>query len=543
MGMENKAERTRPMFRRWFYAVSTVLFIIIALIALFWLPALWSLLILVPLFMLGLYDSIQREHAIRRNFPLIGRLRYFFEEIRPEIQQYFIELNTDAYPIEREMRSLVYQRAKGELETQPFGTQRDTDAVGYEWVAHAMADTEKLEEEPRVDIGAGRCAKPYSASRLNISAMSYGSLSPHAIEALSKGARMGNFAHNTGEGAISPYHIAGGGDLVWQIGTGYFGCRTKDGKFSDSMFAENASRDQVRMIEIKLSQGAKPGHGGMLPGVKVNEEIAKIRGVEVGQTVLSPPRHSAFNSPKQLLEFVELLRERSGGKPVGFKLCIGRRIEMLGICKAMLETGMMPDFITVDGGEGGTGAAPLEFSNSVGMPARDAWAFAHNALVGAGLRDKTKLIASGKIMSGFHMVRAMALGADLCNSARGMMLAIGCIQALRCNNDTCPTGVATQNKALYNGLVVEDKAPRVHRFHNATIDAFLELLNAIGVDRPEHITPDLVFRRVSDQRVMPLSELYEFIPPESLISGADIPQIWSREWALAQSDSFRAQTA
>ncbi len=528
------------MFRRWFYAISFVLLVLIAVTASFWLPALWSLLVLGPMFIVGMYDSLQTGHTIRRNFPLIGRLRYIFEEVRPEIQQYFIELNTDAYPIEREIRSLIYQRAKGELETQPFGTQRDTNAVGYEWVAHAMADTERLEHEPRVDIGAGRCARPYSASRLNISAMSYGSLSPTAVESLSRGAKLGGFAHNTGEGSISPYHIRGGGDLIWQIGTGYFGCRATDGSFDEHRFGDNAAREQVKMIEIKLSQGAKPGHGGVLPGIKVNKEIAEIRGVTIGETVISPPRHSAFHSPKQLLEFVELLRDRSGGKPVGFKLCIGRRVELLGICKAMRETGMSPDFITVDGGEGGTGAAPIEFSNSVGMPARDAWAFAHNALLGAGLREQVKLIASGKIMTGFHMIRAMALGADMCNSARGMMLALGCIQALRCNNDTCPTGVATQNRALYKGLVVEDKSPRVHRFHRATIESMLELLSAIGVDRPEHITPDLIFRRVSDQRVMSFEELYEFLPARSLIEDVPIPEVWRREWAAANAESFRA---
>lgn len=527
------------MVRRLFFVISVIVLLIVGLGAYYSVFALLALFIVLPLIGLGMYDALQREHAIRRNFPVIGRLRYLFEEIRPEIQQYFIELNTDAYPIEREMRSLVYQRAKGELETQPFGTQRDTNAIGYEWIAHAMADTNRLEEEPRVDIGMQRCAKPYNASRLNISAMSYGSLSPHAIEALSRGAKMGNFAHNTGEGAISPHHIRGGGDLVWQIGTGYFGCRAKDGGFDRSNFADNASRDQVRMIEVKLSQGAKPGHGGVLPGVKVNEEIAKIRGVPVGQTVVSPPRHSAFNSPKGLLEFIELLREQSGGKPVGFKLCVGRRVELLSICKAMRETGMMPDFITVDGGEGGTGAAPLEFSNSVGMPSRDAWAFVHNALVGAGLRDQVKVVASGKIMTGFHMIRAMALGADLCNSARGMMLAMGCIQALRCNNDTCPTGVATQNKALYKGLVVEDKAPRVHRFHKATIASMIELLDAVGVDQPEHITPDLIHRRISDQRVMTFEEIYEFIEPNVLVDGGQVPEIWTREWAAASSDSFR----
>ncbi len=527
------------MFRRWFYAVSTLLLLAIALTAWFWSPVLWSLVVVLPLVFMGLHDAIQREHTIKRNFPLLGRLRYLFEMLRPEIQQYFIELNTDAYPIEREMRSLVYQRAKGELETLPFGTQRDTGAVGYEWVAHSLADCKALSGDPRVLIGEHTCAKPYSASRLNISAMSFGSLSPTAIRALSTGAKLGNFAHNTGEGAISPYHLAGGGDLIWQLGTAYFGCRDTHGRFDPALFAERSAHDQVKMIEIKLSQGAKPGHGGVLPGVKVTREIAEIRHVEVGKTIVSPPRHSAFSTPKEMMEFVARLRDLSGGKPVGFKLCIGRRVELLSICKAMIETGIRPDFITVDGGEGGTGAAPLEFSNSVGMPARDGWAFAHNALLGAGLRSRIKVVTSGKILTGFHMVRAMALGADICNSARGMMLAIGCIQALRCNNDTCPTGVATQNPALYKGLVVEDKSERVRRFHMATISSLLELLHAMGVERPEDVTPDMIFRRVSDRRIMTFSEIYEFLEPGSLAEGGDVPAVWRREWEQASGDSFR----
>lgn len=527
------------MVRRWFYAVGLLVLVAIGLIALVWTPVLWVLVVVGPVLALGVYDTLQHEHTILRNFPLIGHFRYLLEKVRPEIQQYFIELSTDAYPIEREMRSLVYQRAKGELETQPFGTQRNTNAVGYEWVAHSLASCEHLESEPRVLIGEGTCAKPYSASRLNISAMSYGSLSPTAIRALSTGAKMGGFSHNTGEGGISPYHLAGGGDLVWQIGTGYFGCRTSDGGFDEGLFAENARGETVKMIEIKLSQGAKPGHGGMLPGVKVHKEIAQIRGVPEGVTVISPPRHRAFKTPKEMMAFIAHLRELSGGKPVGFKLSIGRRVELLSLCKAMIETGIRPDFITVDGGEGGTGAAPLEFSNSVGMPGRDAWAFAHNALTGAGLRDQIKVITSGKILSGYHMIRAMALGADLCNSARGMMLSLGCIQALRCNNDTCPTGVATQNPALYKGLVVEDKCHRVKGFHAGTIASMLELLNAMGVERPEDVTPDMLFRRVSDKRIMSFGEIYEFLGARSLVDGGDVPGVWRSEWDRASADSFR----
>lgn len=526
------------MVRRWFYGVSLGLIVAIVLIGMVWVWVYWALLVVAPLIALGLYDSMQTRSTILRNFPVIGHLRYLFEMIRPELQQYFIELNTDAYPIEREMRSVVYQRAKGDLETLPFGTQRDVNRVGYEWVSHSIADVEDVAEEPRLIIGNTSCEKPYAMSRFNISAMSYGSLSPTAIKALNKGAKDGNFAHNTGEGGISPYHLEAGGDLIWQIGTAYFGCRTEDGRFDGDLFAKSAQRDSVRMIEIKLSQGAKPGHGGMLPGAKVNEEIARIRNVPVGETVLSPPRHSAFKTPIEMMEFVARLRELSGGKPVGIKLCIGRRIELLAMCKAMIETGITPDFITVDGGEGGTGAAPLEFSNSIGMPARDGWAFAHNALVGAGLRSRVRIIASGKILTGFHMVRAMALGADACNSARGMMLALGCIQALRCNNDTCPTGVATQNPALYKGLVVPDKAQRIARYHQATIASFLEVMNAMGITRPNQISPDMLYRRVSGTSIKTFAEIYEYLEPGTLIEDGNHPDIWRREWNAASPFTF-----
>jgi len=526
------------MVRRWFFGVSAALLIGVGVAALVWPPALWSLIVLAPLIGLGLHDALQRRRTILRNFPLIGHFRFIFEDVRPEIQQYFIESNIDAFPIEREFRALVYQRSKGELETQPFGTQRDVYRVGYEWASHAAAPTEPLHDPPRVTIGAETCRQPYDASLLNISAMSYGALSKNAVMALNRGAAKGGFAHNTGEGAVSPYHEEGGGDLIWQIGTGYFGARTEDGGFDPDIFAAQAARDQVKMVEIKLSQGAKPGHGGVLPGKKVTPEIARIRGVPVWETVFSPPGHSAFVTPAELIDFLADLREMCGGKPVGIKLCIGRPEEFLAICKAMTESGKTMDFISVDGGEGGTGAAPLEFSNSIGMPARDALVFAHSVLRGAGLRDKVRVIASGKILTGFHMVRAMALGADICASARGFMLSLGCIQALRCNTDHCPTGVATQNPALTKGLVVTDKSERVYRYHKATVEACLELVSAMGLSHPDHLRPHHIFRRVADMRVQHFGDLYDILEPGELLSGEASQERLQATWNAARPDRW-----
>jgi len=510
----------------------------LVLVAPVWPPVLWSLVVIAPLIGVGLHDVSQTKHTILRNFPVIGHGRYWMEKIRPEIQQYFVESNIDARPIEREMRAIVYQRAKGELETKPFGTERDLYRVGYEWAAHALSEVGRLDKEPRVTIGSPQCVKPYSASLLNISAMSYGALSPAAIRALNRGAKKGCFYHNTGEGGLSPYHLEAGGHLVWQIGTGYFGCRTKDGRFDPDMFADKTAQDQVCMIELKLSQGAKPGHGGVLPACKVNKELADIRNVAPGEDVISPPRHKTFSNPMEMIEFIARLRELSGGKPVGFKLSVGRRVEFLSICKAMLQSGITPDFITVDGGEGGTGAAPLEFSNSLGMPAREAWSFVHNALVGIGKRNEVRVIASGKIMTGFHMIRAMALGADLCNSARGMMFALGCIQSLRCNNNTCPTGITTQNPALMKGLVVADKAERVFRFHRATVQSLLDLMDAMGISGVRDITPDLIFRRIGDMRVKTYAELYDFLEVGQLLSGDEVPPDWAEAWRDASPTAF-----
>jgi glutamate synthase domain-containing protein 2 len=526
------------MVRRWFYALAALALGLIGSLAVLWPPTLWALVVVGPLVIVGLYDSLQREHTILRNFPLIGHARYLLESLRPEFHQYFIESNVDAFPIEREFRSIVYQRAKGALETRPFGTQRDLYEVGYEWAGHSIAPAQTFEEPPRVSIGGPDCSRPYSASLLNVSAMSFGALSKNAVLALNHGARKGGFAHNTGEGGISPYHLEPGGDLIWQVGTGYFGCRTKDGRFDPERFTEQSRRETVRMIELKISQGAKPGHGGILPGVKVSPEIAAIRGLPAGKTVFSPPGHTAFTTPRGLVEFLAKLREMSGGKPTGFKICIGRRAEFYSACKAMVETGVTPDFITVDGGEGGTGAAPLEFSNWVGMPALDAWSFVDNALRGAGLRDRVRVVAAGKILTGFHMMRALALGADLCVSARGMMLALGCIQALRCNTDHCPTGITTQNPDLVHGLDVTDKSERVARFHAATVRGFLELLAAIGLERPADLTPHDIYRRVDQGEARRLDELSEPLESGELLAGGGSPAV-QREWAAARADSWR----
>jgi glutamate synthase domain-containing protein 2 len=514
-----------------------ILLMIVA-VAIVWPPILWLLLLVVPVAAVGFRDALQREHTVLRNFPLIGHLRYGFEGIRPEIQQYLVESNIDAFPIEREFRSLVYQRAKGELDTRAFGTQRDVYKVGYEWASHSLAARAPEGDPPRVRIGGPECTQPYESSLLNISAMSFGALSDRAVLALNGGAAIGGFAQNTGEGGICDQHLESGGDLIWQIGTGYFGCRTPAGRFDPEAFRIGAHRPAVKMIELKLSQGAKPGHGGVLPGVKNTELIARIRGVEPGETVLSPPSHSAFDSPRGLLEFVARLRELSGGKPVGFKLCIGRRTDFFAICKAMVETGITPDFITVDGGEGGTGAAPLEFSNSMGMPARDAWVFAHNALVGAGLRDRIRIIASGRILSAFHMIRALAIGADICASARGFMFSLGCIQSLRCNNNTCPTGITTQDPVLTYGLDVEDKRARVARFQHGTLHAFMEMLGAMGLSSPGQLAPHHIFRRVDDLRVRNLQELYGSLEPGQLLDDDRIPDDMREEWHQARSDCW-----
>lgn len=524
--------------RQCFFLLIVIFSLGIYILGLFWTPINWLFILVVPVLFLGLVDVFQTKHSIRRIYPVIGRFRYMFESVRPEIQQYFVESDINGRPVSREFRSLIYQRAKGDRDTRPFGTIFDVNRDGYEWINHSLAPKAVTHHNPRVEFGGPDCSKPYSASPLNISAMSFGSLSKNAIMALNKGAKAGGFAHNTGEGGLSPYHLKYGGDIIWQIGTGYFGCRNAEGNFDKDLFQQYACRDEVKMIEIKLSQGAKPGHGGILPAVKLTEEIAKIRHVPMGQDVISPAAHSAFSSPQGLLDFVALLRRLSGGKPVGFKLCIGQPKEFLAICKAMLESGITPDFITVDGGEGGTGAAPTEMTNSVGTPLRDALIFVNSALLGIGLREKIRIIASGKIFSAFHLLRIIALGADTVNSARGMMFALGCIQSRACNTDNCPTGVATQNPARYKALNVEDKARRVTNFQRETIHNLVELLAGAGLDDLQQLKPEHINRRVNGTVVKTYKQLYPFISDCCLLQSESIPENWLEAWHLAHPDQW-----
>jgi glutamate synthase domain-containing protein 2 len=524
--------------RNAFIAVSAVTLTLVVATSMVWPQAWWTMLVVAPLFVRGVADMAQTRQAVRRNFPVIGHARYLLELIRPEINQYFVESNSDGRPFSRNDRSIVYQRAKGELDTLPFGTQHDVYAVGYEWINHSMAPVHADPAHSRVVVGSPACRQPYSASLLNVSAMSYGSLSKNAILALNGGAKIGRFAHNTGEGGISPHHLEPGGDLIWQIGTGYFGCRTRDGHFNPDEFAKRATLPTVKMIEVKLSQGAKPGHGGILPAAKLTPEIIAIRGVVPGQDVISPPAHTAFSTPLGLLQLVQSLREASGGKPVGFKLCVGKRHEFLGIVKAMLESGILPDFITVDGGEGGTGAAPVEFSDAVGTPLNEGLSFVHYALEGAGVRDRIKVIASGKVNTGFQIATKLALGADMCNAARAMMFALGCIQALRCNTNRCPTGVATQDPELMYGLHVGDKAQRVARFHRDTVKSFLEVLGAAGLARPHDLKPWFVMRRVSLGDVRSYHDIFPPVTRGALLSEATVPPHLARAWHTARSDQF-----
>ncbi len=507
---------------------------------LWWLPA----LAFFGLAMVGIVDYNQPHQAIRRNYPVLSHFRFFFEFVRPEIRQYFIESDTEELPFSRAQRAIVYQRAKGVSDKRPFGTQINVYAPLYEWINHSIAPTDIDSHDFRITVGGPTCTKPYSASVFNISAMSFGALSSNAILSLNEGAKRGNFYHDTGEGSISRYHRGfddhGGGDIVWEIGSGYFGCRNPDGTFNADKFAANAASDQVKMIEIKLSQGAKPGHGGVLPGAKVTAEIAEARGVKIGEDCISPARHSAFSTPIELLEFVVTLRELSGGKPVGIKLAIGHPWEWFSIAKAMQLTGITPDFIVVDGGEGGTGAAPMEFTDHVGAPLREALMLVHNTLIGVNLRDRIHLGASGKIITAFDISRTLAMGADWCNSARGFMFALGCLQAQTCHSGNCPTGVATQDPKRMRALVVPEKSERVFQFHQNTLKALKELLAAAGLTHPSQLGPEHVIRRVSSTEVRSLAALHVWARPGELLSGQPEHPVFKVFWDVARADTFAA---
>jgi len=499
----------------------------------------WLAVAFLVLVLIGVRDVLQARHSILRNYPVIGHLRFLFEFIRPEMRQYFIEGDNESAPFSRQQRSLVYQRAKGDSDKRPFGTQINVAGVGYEWINHSLAPTVLKTHDFRVTIGAGR-AQPYSASLFNISAMSFGALSANAILALNAGAKRGNFAHDTGEGSISRHHRQNGGDLIWEIGSGYFGCCNSDGSFSEERFTANALDPQVKMIEIKLSQGAKPGHGGVLPGPKVTLEIAEARGVQPWVDCVSPASHSAFATPVEMMHFIERLRNLSGGKPTGFKLCVGHPWEWFGIAKAMLETGILPDFIVVDGAEGGTGAAPLEFTDHVGAPLQEGLLLVHNTLVGLDLRDRIRLGCAGKVVSAFDIARMLALGADWCNAARGFMFALGCIQAQACHTGNCPTGVTTQDPRRMKALDAPSKADRVFHFHQNTLMALKELVQAAGLDDPSKITASHIVRRNSEHGVKLLANLLPFVRRGELLSGQSDLQVFRTYWPMASAASFTA---
>jgi glutamate synthase domain-containing protein 2 len=502
----------------------------------------WGLVPFAPLLLLAIWDLLQTRHSICRNFPVIGRLRFLQEALRPELHQYFIESDTDGRPFSRVQRTLIYERAKNIDGLEPFGTELDVYSPEYEWLTHSIDPHVKNDSPFRVDVGGPGCTKPYSCSLINISAMSFGAISPNAIRALNKGARLGDFYHTTGEGGLSPYHQEFGGDLVWQIGTGYFGCRNDDGTFNEEMFGEQARLEAVRMVEIKISQGAKPGHGGVLPVAKVTREIAQTRRVPMGQDCISPPGHSSFHTPVELCHYIQRLRELSGGKPIGFKLCVGRPHEFMAICKAMLSTGILADFITVDGAEGGTGAAPPEFSDSLGTPLREGLIFVHNCLVGSGLRDKVRVASSGKVASAFDIARNVALGADWCNIARGFMMAVGCIQAQSCHTNRCPVGVATQDRLLQRALDVGDKSQRAFHFQHNMMESLKEIVAAAGLDHPGQLKPIHICKRMGEAKILTYDQAYDFLEAGELLQGCDNP-VYQRSWEAASPETFTAQIA
>jgi glutamate synthase domain-containing protein 2 len=488
---------------------------------------------------LGLYDVVQSSHSILRNYPVIGHMRFLFEGIRPEIRQYLIESDQDEEPFSRDKRSIIYQRAKGVEDKRPFGTRERVYDSGYEWLTHSVVPTMITDHDFRVRIGGDRCANPYDASIYNISAMSFGALSANAIQALNIGAKKGGFAHDTGEGGISRYHRQGGGDLIYEIGSGYFGCRTAEGRFDVGKFRDQASDPQVKLIELKLSQGAKPGHGGMLPASKISPEIAEARGIPMGQDCVSPAAHPEFSTPIEMMEFIQKLRENGDGKPVGFKLCIGHRREFMCMIRAMLETEIVPDFIVVDGKEGGTGAAPLEFANHMGMPLVEGLTFAHNALRGAGLRDRLKLGASGKLVTSFDIAKALALGADWANSARGFMFSIGCIQAQACHTNCCPVGVATQDPLRQRALNVAEKSERVYRFHANTLKALAEMTGAAGLDHPGKFLPHHLLMRERDRDMVTGEDVYPYLPEGFLLREEPDEFGYLKRWKRSRAASFK----
>ena len=514
----------------------------IAFGAMYWPPILWAYLFVGPTTVIMIHDLLQKDHTLLRNYPVVGHFRYMIEDFRLQFRQYLIESDLDGRPFSHAQRAVVYQRSKDQTDVLPFGTLQHIYTEGYEWLEHSVNAREPQEREPRVRIGNSQCSQPYEASHFNISAMSFGSISANAVEALNLGAKIGGFAQDTGEGGLSRHHLKHGGDVIWEIGTGYFGCRTDDGGFDRDQFRDKSRLDTVKMTELKLSQGAKPGGGGILPGNKVTREIAETRGLPVGKTVLSPASHKVFSTPVGMMEFIQEMRELSGGKPVGMKFCLGQETELMAMLKAMRETGIKPDFITLDGSEGGTGAAPVELSNSVGTPLTDALIYLHNALCGAELRDDIRIIATGKIITGFDIASRIAQGADLCNSARGMMFAVGCIQARRCHTNRCPTGVATMDPWRVSGLVVEDKAERVARYHEATIEHFLKILAACGLDSPSRLCPELLNRRISHSTIRNYSELYPTLEPGQLLRG-EARDDYQKYWDRADPSRFEINTA
>ncbi|MFT5331108.1 MAG: glutamate synthase domain-containing protein 2 [Parasphingorhabdus sp.] len=502
--------------------------------------ALWGLAVTIPLFATALLDFVQTRHSLRRNYPLIARFRWLFEDLRPYLRSYIVESDLDGRPFNKDERALAYARSKNEISTHPFGTELDVYSDEYEWLSHSIVPNDAVPEELRIMIGGPQCTKPYSAAILNISAMSFGSLGGNAIEALNMGAKKGGFYHDTGEGSYSKYHAKHGGDIVWELGSGYFGCRDADGHFDDEKFRATATLDQIKMIEIKLSQGAKPGHGGVLPGTKVTKEIAETRGVPAGENCISPVAHSAFSTPLEMLAWAARLREMSGGKPVGIKLCVGQPHEVFAIIKAMLESNILLDFIVVDGAEGGTGAAPVELSNRVGMPLREGLILVRNALVGAGLKDRIRLGAAGKVVSGAGLAINMAVGADWCNAARAFMFSLGCVQSMKCHTGDCPTGVATQDPFRQRGLVIGDKAERVYQFQKQTVSALRDIVVAMGLENPWQIRPHHLHERLNSAKSSSIDYIYPFLENRVLIEAPDDTP-YAQYWAAAQTSSFRAR--